>query len=976
MLIPLILKTDYSLCKSLITVKKLMNYLTSNNINTCAITDINLFGSIEFYSACVENNVKPIIGLEVCLNNKKIYLYAQNYLGYQNLLKLNTILLDREITIADVNVYKGKIVCVVPFSSNELFNDLDKIFDRIFISYESDYEKNNSLIFTTNIVFAIPILSFTKEDTNYLKYLNMIEEGKTITNYEELNYEKNCFPDSYNTEDEKTTMEFSKLFNLEIPFNNKYLPKYDDSISVSYKYLVALAKKGMEKRLEGNIPNKYLERLKFELETINKMGYVDYFLIVYDYVKYAKTNKILVGPGRGSAAGSLVSYALGITNVDPLKYNLLFERFLNPERITMPDIDIDFEYTKRDQVINYVRNRYGEERVAPIMTFGTLKSKQVLRDVAKVLELEQSITDKLVSMVNAQLSLEKNLKTNKELTLYIKNNAKLNNIYKIALKLENLKRHISTHAAGVVISSSAIDTIIPICKSGDIILTGVTMEYLEPLGLLKMDFLALRNLTIIANVLELIEKGTKEKLDINKIPLDDKDTLKLFNVADTVGIFQFESSGMINFLRKLKAQNFSDLIAAVALFRPGPMDNIDTFIKRKEGKTSIEYPHNSLKPILEETYGIIVYQEQIMQILVTMANFSFAEADNIRRAMSKKKADILLSEKTKIIERSIKNGYEKDIAEGIYELILKFANYGFPKAHSVAYALIGYQMAYLKSKYPLYFYANLLNMSIGSEVKTKEYIMEAKKSNINILKPDINISTNEYKIINNSLLLPLTVIKNTGGSACTQISEEKAKGLYNDFFDFVVRNYGKSVTRKTIESLIDAGAFESFNINHQTLYNNIENAVNYAELVDGVNEISEMFISKPIMEEYKEFSDMQLMNKEKEVLGFFITNHPTSKYNNPNIMKLNKIREYFDKNVNCIVVINSIKNIKTKNNDEMSFVSAADETGEADFILFPLKMNLIKNIKKDDLVKIFGKVTKRIDKYQIVVTNIEQVVND
>lgn len=969
-MIPLILKTDYSLCKSLITIRKLIDYLSSNSISSCAITDNNLYGSIEFYNACIESGIKPIIGFEITINTKNIYLYAEDYTGYQNLLKVNTIIQDREITIADLNVYNGKIACIIPFMNSELWNELSTIFEHTFIAFTSSYEKNNALVITKNVVFANLILSFTKEDTDYLKYLDMIEKGTTVSNSEPINYEKNYFLENIDTEDEQSTINFAKLCNLEIPKNNKYIPSYDANIKDSYEYMVALAMKGIKKRLGGTIPPKYIERLKLELDMINKMGYVDYFLIVYDYVKFAKKNNIMVGPGRGSAAGSLVSYCLGITNVDPLEYDLLFERFLNPERITMPDIDIDFEYTKRDQVINHIRSRYGKECVAPIMTFGTLKSKQVIRDVARVCELNPVLLDKFSSLVDTRISLEKNIKTNKALVDFINNNSDAKKIYKIALKLENLKRHVSTHAAGVVISSSPLDTIIPICKSGDITITGVTMEYLEDFGLLKMDLLALRNLTIIANVLELIQKGKEDVIDINKIPLDDEDALKLFNTANTIGIFQFESAGMINFLRKLKPTTFSDLVAAVALFRPGPMANIDTFIKRKEGKIPVNYLHEDLKSILSDTYGIIIYQEQVMQILVKMAGYSFSEADNIRRAMSKKNEELMRLEEKKFIEKSMKRGYSKEIAQEVYDLILKFANYGFVKAHSVAYALIGYQMAYLKSKYPSYFLANLLNMSIGSEIKTKEYIIEAQKEGIKILKPDINSSVEEYKIIDNSLQLPLSAIKSTGVSACTLILEERQKGEYKDYFDFVSRTYGKSVTTKTIESLIDAGALETFGVNHQMLTKNIAGAITYAELTDGLNE---MFVMKPEMDKYPEYSESELMRKEQNVLGFFITNHPSSKYNDLTIMKLNTISNNFDKNVKCVVIVNDIKVIKTKKNEDMAFISATDETGEGEFIVFPKKNNLINIIKKDDLITVYGTVGKRLDKYQIIVNNMEKI---
>ena len=971
MLVPLIIKTDYSLLKSLVTVKELIPFLLEKKIDTAAIVDNNLYGCMEFYNSCLENNIKPIIGLEIIIAEKKIYLYAEDFFGFQNMLKLHSILNERDLTIADLSVYKAKITCGLRYESYDLYEELNKIFKNTYLFYHSDFEKNNALIYTKNIVYGNEIKTFKEEDTNYLKYLEMMDEGSTKSTYKEIDIPKKAhFSLEAGEEDIKSTKDFANLFNLTIPKDNKFIPKFDCPSGDSYKYLVALAKKGLEKRCNGNVPNHYKERLKSEIDIIERTGYIDYFLIVYDYIKYAKTSGILVGPGRGSAAGSLVSYCLGITDVDPIEYNLLFERFLNPERITMPDIDIDFEDTRRGEVIDYVKDKYGEDKVAGVMTFGTLKSKQALRDVARIMEVEGEKLEKLMKMIDAFSSLDKNLKTKKILLEYLKANPEIKEIYRVALKLENLKRHISTHAAGIVICSTSLDTIIPMCKSGDEILTGVTMEYLEDLGLLKMDFLALRNLTVIANVIKLIESSLNEKIDLHNIPLDDKDTLKMFENADTTGIFQYESGGMTNFLAKLKPKSFSDLVAAVALFRPGPMDNIDEFIKRKEGKIAVTYLHDSLKDILSETYGIIVYQEQIMLILRNLAGFSFAEADNIRRAMSKKKKNIIEEMHDRFIKGCQNNNINKELAEKIYELILKFAGYGFPKAHSVAYALIGYQMAYLKTKYPLYFMANLISMVIGSEIKTKEYIDVAKKLNIPILKPNINSSEENVKIENNALLLPLTVIKNMGDGGAKTIINERKNGEFKDFFDFISRTYGKSVTRKTIEALIDANAFRDFKVNHATLYKNIDSAINYGELT---KDLDESLVMKPALEEIKEYSESELMQKEVNIFGFYVTNHPAGKYTNPDIIKLNNLKPYFDKRVKCVVLIEDIKKIKTKTNEEMAFINASDETAKGDFVIFPKKFHLLEKAENGELMTIYGTVSKRRDKYQVVISNIEKI---
>jgi len=765
MYIPIGIKSDYSLLKSLIKIPDLMKYLVSKNITAAGILDDNLFSSICFYNNCIKNNIKPIIGLDMKLSTGSIYLYAKNYEGYQNLLKINTIIQEREINYVDLKSYKKNIICVLPYKNKDIYDEIKKIYEDLFIGYGDAFERKNALLIDKNIVYINVVRTFSFQDVKYLGILNEIDTGKSI--------DLEIYTDAYldrevSLEDAKTVEKFSKLVNLHIDNNKKYIPHYDDNIKDSYGYLCSLCKRGLNKRLNGNVTKEYADRLMMELDVINRMGFVDYFLIVYDYVKFAKTHNILVGAGRGSAAGSLVSYSIGITNVDPIKYDLLFERFLNPERITMPDIDIDFEYTKRDQVINYVKDRYGHNNVANIMTFGTLGARQVIRDVGKCLNIETSLIDKLSNLLDPKMSLKENLE-NKYVKEYVGANSDLQKLYKISYKLEGLKRHISTHAAGVVISSEQLDNVIPVCYNGGELLTGVTMEYLEDLGLLKMDFLALRNLTIIQNVLELIEEETGNRINLSDIPLDDKETMDIFKRVDTEGVFQYESSGMKNFIAKVKPDNFSDLVAIIALFRPGPMGNIDTFVNRKEGKEEVIYPDFSLEEILKDTYGIMIYQEQIMQVLVKMGNYSFAEADNIRRAMSKKKHDVMEHEREVFVSRSEKNGYTKEKANEIYDLIIKFANYGFNKAHSVAYALIGYQMAWLKAHYPVYFIANLLNMSIGSDIKTKEYLDEAKKKNILVFKPSINVSMDYYVIKNNALLLPLNAIHNVGGAAVSDI---------------------------------------------------------------------------------------------------------------------------------------------------------------------------------------------------------------
>ena len=938
--------TDYTLLKSLITIDSLINYAKDNNISVLGILNDNLYSTMEFYNKSKKNNIKPIVGLIKKENDLEYYLYPKNYNGLIDLFN------DR---ISD------NVICVIPYESIDLYDTI-KCSDK-YLSYKNNEELKNVLLVSNNVVFLNKVYSLSKEDAKYVNYLHMIDLGYTISDYSFNDYSYNIFVDNKNEFDISTTNKFSELIDIDININNKFIPKFCDN---SYEYLKSLSIKGLKKRLNDNINDEYKKRLLFELDVIKNMGYVDYFLIVFDYVRYAKNNDIMVGPGRGSAAGSLVSYSLGITEIDPIKYDLLFERFLNPERITMPDIDIDFDALKRYKVIDYVTEKYGRENVSNIMTYSTLGSKQVLRDVSKCLEVDSKIIDKLCSYIKAKESLKNNL--TEDVKKMLNQFSNLKNAYFISMKLEGLKRQIGTHAAGVVISSEVLTNVIPVIKNRDNYLTGYTMEYLEQLGLLKMDFLAIKDLSILDRIIKSIENKINRKININSISLEDKKTYEEFSKANTSGVFQFESEGMRNFLKKLKPNCFDDLIAALALFRPGPMGNIDTYIARKNGKEKIVYPDKSLEPILKDTYGIIVYQEQIMQILSRMANYTYAESDLIRRAISKKKLNVIEEEKNKFIINSVKNGYSKEVALEVYELIVKFANYGFNKSHSVAYAVVGYQMCFLKTHYPVYFYTALLNFNIGSEIKTKEYIDCLRELNVEIIKPDINLSTNYYQVIDNKLLLPFNIIKNIGSNVSDLIISVR-DDKFNDYFDFVKKVNCKSIGTKTIELLIMAGSCDSFGVNRRTMIENLKDAIDYSELSSGIDDI---LINVPTLKEYEEFSNNELVKKEKELYGFYLSNHPVTKYNNS--IKLINIENYFDRIINIYVYVEKKRVINTKNNEEMAFLSCSDESSKADFIVFPTKFNLIREIIAGDVVRIVGKVEKRYDKYQILVNEIKKVL--
>ena len=945
MYIPLKVTTDYTLLKSLIKVPNLISFLSEKNIDTCGICDENLYGVLEFYYACKKNNIKPIVGLDVIIDDLNVYLYAMNFDGYKNLLKIHTLKEKNELILDDLSVYKDSILCIVPFKSKELFDKL-KFFNNLYISYNNSLERLNALTITSNVLYINDLNALKKDDVLFFAYLDKLRKEDVL----------NCDQNYYFVPeiDLGKIDEVVSLLNLELKFNKKYIPKYKDDIDSS-EFLHNLCFKGLTKRLNGKVPDIYLKRLNYELKIINEMGFVDYFLIVYDYVLYAKRHDILVGPGRGSAAGSLVSYSIGITEIDPLKYNLLFERFLNPERVTMPDIDVDFDALKREEIIEYVRNRYGDKNVALGLTFTTLKSKLVLREIGKLLKINDTLLDNFIKCINGNICLKDNL-TNENIKKYLNNYNELKKLYNISMHLEGLKKNTSTHAAGVVISSTNLDEIIPIHYENNTLITGVTMDYLESIGLLKMDFLALKNLTTIKNILDEVGKDALKNIDLN-----DKAVLNLFCTGKTEGIFQFETSLMRNLIRKLKPSSFNDLVASLALGRPGALEEADEYIARKNGKKEITYIHKDLEPILKDTYGIILYQEQIIAILGKIGGYSLAESDIIRRAISKKKESVINAEKEKFINGAIGKGYDRSVATLIYDLIVKFASYGFNKAHSVAYARISYDMAYLKVKYPEYFIIEMINNKDNE--KFAKLVLFLKNKGIKLEKPDVNLSHNKFYISGKELIMPLWQIKGIPENLSEKIIENRKDG-YTDFFDFVCKNK-KILNENILNTLINAEALRSFNLNERTLVENIAVALNFAEIDDEL-------IKRPVIIELDDYSDEVKRNNELESFGYFITNHPASKYQN--VMKLEMLEKYLFKNIKCVVLVNRISNIKTKKNENMAFISASDETGTCDFTIFPKNMNLINDLKIGDLVEINGNVSKRFDKVSIIVNNIKKVV--
>lgn len=957
--IPLNIKTEYDLMNSLIRIDDIILYAKSTNLTALGVTDTNMFGAFEFITKCKNNDIKPIIGTELTIDDVYFILYAKNYDGFVSLCKIVSKKNLDTLTLDYIKELNKDIICV---TSIKHYLNIKDYFDQIYIKYHNDKIKEEALKLTNNIVYMDMIRYFEENDMEYFKFMKLITENKTIK--DKISIYESYYKENNNPEDIKTTYEFSSLINIEFPKKELHIPVYhEDSIS----YLKALAKKGLEKRLNGEVPQVYKDRLMYELSVIEEMNFTDYFLIVYDFVLFAKKNNITVGPGRGSGAASLVNYSLGIINIDPLKYNLIFERFLNPGRITMPDIDIDFDNLKREHVIDYVTNKYGSDKTARIISFNTLLPKQVIRDVARCLELEPILIDRLCKTIKDEKDFLI-LKNNKEFMTMVNRNKDLTYLVKICHKLCGLKKNTSMHAAGVVISDIPLNNFMPLYKRDNVILTGYSMEFIEDLGLLKMDFLSIKNLNTISNIIEDINKNGHE-LNINNIDLNDKKTLDLFKKAYTTGIFQFESSGMKSFLKQLEVDSFNTLIDAIALYRPGPREMIPEYIARKKGKNKITYLVKELEPILKSTYGIIIYQEQVLDILKNIGGYTYSEADIIRRAMSKKKESVILGEKDKFINGVINKGYTKNIAEELYNLIIKFSSYGFNKSHSVVYSLVAFQMAYLKINYTIYFMKNLLNMNKSDE-KIKEYIDESKLLGIDFKPIDINESTHEFITKDNSLVIPFSLIKSIAGVVSEEITKERENGKFKSFYDFMIRCYGKSINKRVVISLIECGAFDSFNLNKKQTIENLNEILNYVTLCKDLNMTLE---EEPVLIAMEDYTDKENIDNEINNYGFYLSHHPVTKYDRSSSITLENYKKYFDKTITTILYLESIKTIRTKNNDKMAFINLSDEYDNIEGIIFPKDLAKLSNIEKGNIYKINAKVERRENTYQLIIYNMIEI---
>lgn len=1067
--------TSYSLLDGSVRIDELMKKVKKLNMESIAITDHgNMFGVVEFYKQAVKNGIKPILGCEIYITkqnykdeeNKEregfhLILLAENETGYLNLMKIVSEgyvngfyykpRVDKELIekyseglIALSACLGGEVQKHLIQSEYELAKELALRYNNIFgqgnfyLELQDHGMKEQKIVNQqlirlskeTNIpLVATNDIHYTdRTDAKVHDALLCIQTGKTINeenrmkfptdqfyvkSYDEM---KELFPNQ--EEALENTCKIAGRCNVELDFETMHLPEYDvpDGYTNS-EYFRKLCEEGLKERYEV-ITDEIRERLEFEIETIENMDYVDYFLIVWDFIKYAKDNDIMVGPGRGSAAGSLVSYTLGIIDIDPIKYDLLFERFLNPERISMPDIDIDFCYERREEVIDYVIEKYGEDKVAQIVTFGTMAARGAIRDIGRAIDMPYGDVDVVAKQIPIEIgmTIEKALDVNSELKSNYDSDESVKELVDLARAVEGLPRHTSTHAAGVVISKLPVTEYVPLSRNNESITTQFTMTELEELGLLKMDFLGLRTLTVIRDALKLIEDNYGKKIDFSKSNHDDPKVYEMFSKGETLGIFQFESSGMRQFLKELKPTGFENIVAANSLYRPGPMSHIPRYIENKENPSKIEYLHPKLEEILDVTYSVMVYQEQVMRIVRDIGGFSMGRSDLVRRAMGKKDMKVMEEERQNFIygktsengeieiPGAIRNGVDEVTANKIYDEMIDFAKYAFNKSHSAAYAVIAYQTAWLKCYYPVEFMAALITSIMGNSTSVSLYIEECKRLKIDILPPDINESFAKFTVTDGKIRFGLTAIKNVGINAIESITDCREKdGKFKSFTDFCRRVNSNALNKRMIESLIKAGAFDSFLVKRSQLLSV------YERVIDGINKDKKRNVEGQFsifdnveektnddnIESYPniaEFDDKTLLLMEKEMTGIYISGHPLSSYEEDikkitktNTIEINEADENQRMGIKSklkdqsIVTIGGIiakkKNIITKNNNMMCFATLEDLYGNIELIVFPRIYDRYKKyLLEDEVVLVSGKlVLNEEDDPKIICESIESI---
>ncbi len=1016
------LHTEYSLLDGVGRIEEYLERAKSLNMKAIAITDHgNMYGAIEFYKCAMKKGIKPIIGIEAYVSefemekkegrNFHLILLAKNLTGYKNLLKISSVgflkgfyyrpRVDKEFLKKHSEGIIALSACMQGEVSRAILeNEKEKIIDEKITSYIEIFGKENFYLEVQgNGVEGQRELNkelqrYSKKhelkcvatnDTHYVyegdhvlqDLVICIQTGAKVLDTNRMKIEtKELFLKSrmeiINSLGEEfidaidITEEIAEKCNLNLEFGELKFPKYEipNCVKTPGEFLRKIVYKGLSQRYPSGLSEELLKRVEYELEVILKMGYEEYFIVVWDFISYAKGKNIPIGPGRGSAAGSLVAYALKITDLDPIKYNLIFERFLNPERISMPDIDIDICQERREEVIEYVTKKYGEDKVAQIITFGRMKARAALRDVGRVLDVNLAKVDKIAKLIPAFSTLEEALKENSELReLYTEDN-EIRNLVNLSQRLENKVRHASIHAAGVVITKDPLMEVVPLYSDNKDhkISTQYQMKELEELGLLKMDFLGLRNLTNIQRTIEYIKESKGKNIKLEEISLNETSVYEMLSSGDSLGVFQLESIGIRKILVQLKPNRFEDVIALLALYRPGPLGSgmVESFINCKNGLEEIKYPHSSLEKVLKETYGVILYQEQVMKIANIMASYSLGEADLLRRAMGKKQASIMDENREKFVKRSINNGYSKEKAEEIFDLIDKFAGYGFNKSHSAAYALIAYWTAYFKHFYPEEYYASIMTSEKSNVENVAFYIEDAKAHKLELKLSDVNNPVSKFTVENGGIRFSLAAIKNVGESLAQKIQAEFEKnGNYLRYEDFIYRLRGQGLNKKNIEALVYSGALDSLPGNRKQKIESIEKVIDYANKKIKEDDIQQMNLfggAKSemvnfVLPDVTDFTPDEKLEKEKEFLGFYYSAHPLDKYDwLIKTYKMNKISEIKLENSLHIIktygILRDVKKILTKKTKEpMCTFVIEDYYDQISGIIFPREYKDYLNIE-------------------------------
>lgn len=1033
------LHSEFSLLDGVNRINEISKNVKAKGMDAVAITDHgNMFGAVNFYNACIKEGVKPIIGAEVYLSPRDMHskeygidttryhliLLVKNEIGYRNLTHLVTASnlegmyykprIDKKI----LEEYSEGLICLSACMAGEVAQLVledetkarqaamwyKKVFgDDYYIEIQSNGLANQKLVNQKLIKLAreLEIELVATNDCHYAERENVLDQeiviciqtGKKLSDEdrmtigtdelyikspEEMKEEFKNFPDAI-----ANTVKIAEKCNFNFEFGHTILPNYNTPNGEDHaEYLKKLCKEGLKKRYD-DITDEIRKRAEYELSVIIQMGYVDYYLIVADYVNYAKSKNIPVGPGRGSGAGSLLAYAIGITEVDPMKYDLLFERFLNPERVSMPDFDIDFCNERRDEVIRYVEEKYGKDHVSQIITFGTMAARMAIRDVGRVLDIRFDKVDKIAKLIPSgpNITIDYALETSKELLDEYENDEDAKTLIDHAKRLEGMPRNLSTHACGVVITKEPVETYVPLASNDNNVITQYTMDILERLGLLKMDFLGLRTLSVIDECEKMVKKtrGIIVKYDED---YNDPKVFELWKNADTLGVFQFESDGMIRFMKELSPDSLEDIIAGVSLYRPGPMDQIPRYIEGKKNRESIKYIDKKLEPILDVTYGCMVYQEQVMQITRELAGYSYGRADIVRRAMGKKKTDVMEKEREifingleedgkVIIPGCVRNGISKEVANEIFDEMYEFAKYAFNKSHAAAYSILSYKTAYLKTYYKEELYAATMNSYLGNLTKIATYITDAKRHGITILPPNINESFVKFTAIPKDHVIRFGIgsIKTVGEVASKIIIEErKQNGNYLDFRDFVERTNKMGVNKKAIESLIKVGAFDCFKENRGTLLKS------YEDIIDSVNNVNTGFSGQTSMFDMiedandvtytvvEDISNNEKLKYEKELLGMYVSGHPLEKvykyiekkinFNSDMLEKMKLGKLHMKNNATMVTagMISDVTRKTTKKGNLMVFVTLEDIYGEMELILFENQYMRFKELLKEDNV--------------------------